>query len=89
MRKAVAYIDHRAILELLKIPHGIKMVNMEYPARDNRVKITFEGDTLPVKRSGPKTKRLPEVKYTIVRHWHNAKIEPRTKESDNGDKQED
>jgi len=80
MRKAVAYIDIKAILELLKMPHKVELVSIDYPSKDNRAKITIQGDNLPVKSCGPKTKVLPEVKYTIIRHWHNAKIEPISKE---------
>ena len=80
MKKATAYIDIKAIIELLKMPHKVELVSMEYPSKNGRVKITLQGDNLPVKASGPKAKVLPEVKYTIIRHWLNAKIEPRTKE---------
>ena len=81
MKKAVAYIDHRAILELLKVPHNITLAGMEYPSKDGKIKLSLVGDSLPVKRSSSKARRLPEVAYTILRHWHLAKIEPKSKES--------
>jgi hypothetical protein len=80
MKKAVAYIDSRAIIELLKVPHNVKLTGIEFPSKNDKMKIVIEGDSLPVKRSGPKTKRLPEVVYTVLRHWHSAKIAPKTKE---------
>jgi len=77
MKKAVAYIDKRVIIELLKVPYNVEVIGMEYPSRDDRIKVVFKGEGLPVKASGPKTKRLPEIIYTVVRHWTLAKIEPR------------
>lgn len=77
MKKAVAYIDKQVIIELLKVPYHVEVVGMEYPSKDDRIKVTLIGEGLPVKASGPKTKRLPEIIYTVVRHWTVAKIEPR------------
>ena len=76
MKKAVAYIDVKAILELLKVPHNVGLVGMEYPSKDDKIKITLTGDTLPVKKTSAKAKRFPAVKYSVLRHWHVAKIEP-------------
>ena len=47
---------------------------MEYPSKDDMIKITLEGDPLPTDKINPKAKRYPEVGYQILRHWHNAKI---------------
>lgn len=80
MKKAVAYVDHRAILELLKVPHTVTLAGMEYPSKDNKIKLTLVGDSLPVTKTSAKAKRLPEIIYTVMRHWHTAKIEPKPKE---------
>ena len=76
MRKAVAYIDKRAIIELLKLPWNIELTGMEYKKTGNgdKIKIMLEGDTLPVKKTSAKAKRLPVVKYEVMRHWHQARI---------------
>lgn len=97
MKKAVAYINKKALIALLKVPYRIELIGMEYPSKDDRIKITLEGDNLPVEKCGPNSKKFPEVSYTVLSHWHNAKIELKEnikdepkesikKESKNGDK---
>jgi hypothetical protein len=76
MKKAIAYINKKALIQLLKIPYRIELVGMEYPSKDDRIKITLSGEQLPVQDCGPNSKRFPEIKYTVMHHWHNAKIEP-------------
>ena len=80
MKKAVAYIDKQAILALLKVPFNAEIVNINYPTRADKIKIILEGEDLPVEKVHHKSKRLPEVSYTVLPHWHVAKIVPKTKE---------
>ena len=83
IKRAVAQINKAAILEILKVPHGVELIGMSYNGKkDEKIQITIEGDPLPVKPSAANAKILPEVKYTILRHWHNAKIEKKDKKNE-------
>ena len=88
MKKAVAYIDKKAILALLKVPFNMKLTSMEYPSKDDRIKIVIEGNDLPTKKTHHNAKRLPEIDYTVLPHWHVARILPKAKELENEGQEE-
>ena len=74
MKKAIAYVDKAELFLALKIPFGLEVIAMEYPGRDGSMKITLQGDRLPV--DDLIGKKLPEVSYEMRGTWHQARVEP-------------
>lgn len=83
MKRATAYVDAEAFIRLFKVPFNMKLVGVKYPSKGNQLKLTLEGDALPVKESAKNAKHYPKVKYTVLPHWHLAKIVPAEEESEN------
>ena len=74
MKKAIAYVDKAELFLALKIPFGLDVIAMEYPSKNGKMKLTLQGDRLPV--DDVTTKKLqPEVSYEMHGTWHQARVE--------------
>ena len=73
MKKAIAYVDKAELFLALKIPFGLNVIAMEYPSKNGKMKLTLQGDRLPVDEVI--TKKLPEVSYEMRGTWHQARVE--------------
>ena len=73
MKKAIAFVDKAELFLALKIPFGLNVIAMEYPNKNGKMKITLQGDRLPV--DDVTTKKLPEVYYEMRSTWHQARVE--------------
>jgi hypothetical protein len=75
MKKAIGYVHKGDMFTALKIPFGLQLIGVEYPSKNGKVKITLQGDSLPVDEQSTKRLNLiPEINYEVQGTWHQARV---------------